>query len=102
APFDIRWLAALHVTLCLAGFAAVLAALRKHTKPAQVVIAAAPILLLTDICYTSFLNSFYMDAVAFCALLLMAGAAIWISTMEEPRTGPLVLFFVAAMLFVTS
>ncbi len=102
AHFDIRWLAALHVALCLAGFAALLAALREKSKRVQAVVAAVPLLLLTDVCYTALLNSFYMDAVAYCSLLLMAGAAAWISAREELRTGQLALFFVAALLFVTS
>ena len=102
AHFDIRWLAALHVTLCLTGFAALLAALRERPKHVQAVVAAIPLLLLTDVCYTALLNSFYMDTVAFCSLLLMAGTAVLISTGDEPRMGQLALFFVAALLFVTS
>jgi hypothetical protein len=102
AHFDIRWLAALHVTLCLMGFAALLVALRERPKHVQAVVAAVPVLLLTDVCYTALLNSFYMDTVAFCSLLLMAGTAVLISTGDEPRTGQLALFFVAALLFVTS
>ena len=102
AHFDIRWLAALHVTLCLAGFAALLAGLRERPKRVQAVIAAVPLLLLTDVCYTALLNSFYMDTAAFCGLLLMAGTAVWISAAEKPRAGQLALFFVAALLFVTS
>ena len=102
AHFDIRWLAALHVALCLAGFAALLAALRGRPKLVQIAVAAVPLLLLTDVCYTAILNSFYMDTAAFCGLLLMAGTAVLISVEEEPRTGHLALFFVAALLFVTS
>jgi hypothetical protein len=102
ARFDIRWLAALHVALCLAGFAALLAALRKYPKRVQAVVAAVPLVLLTDVCYTALLNSFYMDTIAFCSLLLMIGTAVWISAGREPRTGQLALFFVAAQLFVTT
>jgi hypothetical protein len=102
ARFDIRWLAALHVVLCLAGFVALLAALRNRPKRVRIVVAAVPLLLLTDVCYTALLNSFYMDAVAFCSLLLMAGTAVWMSVEEEPRTGRFALFFVAALLFATS
>jgi hypothetical protein len=102
AGFDIRWLAALHVTLCLAGFAALLASLRNRPKPVQVVVGAVPLLLLTDVCYAAFLNSFFMDTVAFCSLLLMTGTAVWISAEKEPTKGQLALFFVAGLLFVTS
>jgi hypothetical protein len=76
ARFDIRWLAVLHVMLCLGGFAALLAALRNYPKRIQALVAAVPLLLLTDICYTSYLNSFYMDTVAFCSLVLMVGVAV--------------------------
>ena len=79
ARFDIRWLSVLHVALCLAGFAALLAALRKQPRGVQAVVAAVPLLLLTDVCYTAILNSFYMDAAAFSSLILMAGVAVWIS-----------------------
>lgn len=102
AHFDIRWLAALHVTLCLAGFGAFLAAIREHPKLVQAVVAAVPLLLFTDVCYTALLNSFYMDTVAFCSLLLMAGTAVLITAGKEPGTGQLALFSVAALLFATS
>jgi len=102
AHFDVRWLAALHAMLCLTGFAALLAAIRGNPKRVQVVVAAVPLLLLTDVCYTALLNSFYMDTAAFCSLLLMAGTAVLISAEEELRTGQIALFFVAALLFVTS
>ena len=102
AHFDIRWLAVLHVTLCLTGFAALLAAMRKQPKRIQAAVAIVPLLLLTDVCYTALLNSFYMDAIAFCSLLLMTGIAVWVSAEDEFRTGQLGLFFLAALLFVTS
>src|SRR5205823_9298439 len=73
-----------------------------HPKGVQATVAAVPILVLTDVCYTSLLNSFYMDAAAFSSLLLMAGAAVWISAGKESRPAQLGLFFVAALLFVTS
>lgn len=102
AHFDIRWLAAIHVALCLLGLIALLAALRNQPKRVQAILFAVPLLLLTDVCYVAILNSFFMDAVAFCSLLLMTGAAVWISVEEEPRAGQIVLFFIAALLFVTS
>ena len=99
ATFDIRWLSALHVILCLAGFAALLKALQQYPKHLQAVVASVTLLLLTDVCYAAVLNSFYMDAVAFCSILLMVGAGAWISTEEKVGTGQLALFFVSALLF---
>lgn len=102
APFDIRWLAGIHVVLCLLAFAVLLFALRGLPAWIQAVTAGVPLLIFTDACYAAILNSFYMDAVAFCSLLLLTAVAVWMSAGEEPRIGPLVLFFVAACLFVTS
>jgi len=102
ARFDIRWLGGLHVVICLAGLATFLVAMKNHSKPAQAILGAIPLLLLTDVCYAALLNSFYMDAAAFCGLLLMAGAAVWISVASAPRIGQLAAFFTAALLFVTS
>jgi hypothetical protein len=102
AHFDIRWLATLHVTLCVAGFVALLTTLRNQPKRVQGLVAAVPLLLFTDVCYTALLNSFYMDAVAFCSLLLMAGTAVWISAESQPAIGQLTFFFVAGLLFATS
>ena len=102
AHFDIRWLAAIHVALCLAGFGFFLAALRDRPKWFQAAVAAIPLVLLTDVCYAALLNSFYMDAAAFCSLLLMSGIAVWINTEEQPGGGELAIFFAAALLFATS
>jgi hypothetical protein len=102
ARFDIRWLGLLHVALCLGGFTALLAALSNQSKAFQAIVGVVPVLLLTDVCYVALLNSFYMDAVAFCSLLLMVGAAVWISAAPEPRARQLALFFVGAIFFVTS
>jgi hypothetical protein len=100
--FDIRWLGAIHVALCMIGFIALLAALRKQPKRLQLLVAAVPLLLLTDVCYAALLNSFYMDAAAFCALVVMAGVAIWICVEDEPGPASITLFFAAALLFATA
>ena len=101
AAFDIRWLGAIHVALCLAAFGVLLAGLRGMGWRAQAASAALPLVIFTDVCYTAYLNSFYMDAVAFCSLLLMAAAAVWM-TAGAPRAAPLCVFALAALLFVTS
>jgi hypothetical protein len=102
ARFDIRWMGAIHVALCVAGFALLLLALRGQPKRVQAITGLVPLFLLTDVCYAAFLNSFYMDAIALSSLLLMAGAAAWISTEKHPQSGQFLIFFVAALLFVTS
>src|ERR1035438_10873317 len=79
AAFDIRWLGALHAALCLAAFAVLLASLRNRGGRAQLALAALPLAIFTDVCYTAYLNSFYMDAAALGALLLMTAAAVWMT-----------------------
>ena len=80
----------------------------------QAASAALPLLVFTDVCYTAYLNSFFMDAAALCALLLMAAAAVWMtaaSRLGHPAASrghlhgpaaPLCVFTLAALLFVTS
>ena len=110
AAFDIRWLGALHAALCLAAFAILLAALRNRGWRVQAASAAIPLLAFTDICYTAYLNSFYMDAAALGALLVMSAAAVWMTApwsglpgCHAPVRGRmLAVFTLSALLFVTS
>ena len=102
APFDIRWLGAIHSALCLAAFLILLASLRDTGWRAQAASAVLPLVAFTDVCYTAFLNSFYMDAAALCGLLLMTAAAIWMTVFTPPRAAPLCVFVLAALLFATS
>ena len=130
AAFDIRWLGAVHAALCLAAFGVLLAGLRGRGWRVQAASAALPLLVFTDVCYTAYLNSFFMDAAALCGLLLMAAAAVWMTastpSVEQPsRLGcplgrphswghtslhatdlvgamRLCVFTLAALLFVTS
>jgi hypothetical protein len=102
AAFDIRWLGAVHAALCLAALAILLAALRGMSWRAQAATVIVTLLVFTDVCYTAYLNSFYMDAAALVALLLMAAAAVWIVATAASRAAPLCVFTLAAVLFVTS
>ena len=77
ASFDIRWLGAIHSALCLAAFLILLTSLRNRGWRVQAASAALPLVAFTDVCYTAYLNSFYMDAAALCGLLLMTAAAVW-------------------------
>ena len=102
AAFDIRWLGAIHAALCLAAFAVLLASLRDRGWRAQLASTALPLVAFTDVCYTAYLNSFFMDAAALSGLLLMTAAAVWMTACASPRAAPLCVFVLAALLFVTS
>jgi hypothetical protein len=100
ARFDLRWLAAIHVALCVAAFAVLLTGLRAMSRP--LVFAILPLVIFADVCYAAYLNSFYMDAAALCALLLMTAAAVWMMAPPMPRAAPVAVFALAAIVFVTS
>jgi hypothetical protein len=102
AAFDIRWLGALHAALWLAAFGILLASLRNRGWRVQAASAVLPLVAFTDVCYTAYLNSFYMDAAVLCGLLLMTAAAVWMVAFTSPRAAPLCVFALAALLFVTS
>ncbi len=100
AAFDLRRLAAIHVVLFVGAFAVLLTGLRAMSR--SLVFAMLPLVIFTDVCYAAYLNSFYMDAAALCALLLMTAAAVWMAAPPAPRTVPVVIFGFAAVLFATS
>jgi hypothetical protein len=82
---DIRCVGAVHASLFLA---AVWLALRRLTLPAALV----ALIVFTDLGYTAYFNSFYMDTAALLGLLLMVALA------EKPGAW----FAAAALLFVLS
>jgi hypothetical protein len=102
AIFDIRWLGALHAALFLSALVCLLAALRGMPPWSVAAIAALPVVIFTDVCYSAYLNSFYMDAASLCGLLLMAATGLWMAMDERAGLFPAGLFAAAAVLFVTS
>jgi len=96
AIFDIRWLGGLHALLCLAALAVLLWTLRGRIAPALL-----PVLIFTDVCYTAYFNSIYMDAASLCGLLLMVAGAVALITRERKNVA-LAIFTLAALLFATS
>lgn len=82
---DIRWVGLVHALVLLAAFGL---ALRRMTVPAAVL----ALVIVTDLSYTAYFNSFYMDTAALLGLLLMIVLA------EESG----VWFTAAALLFIFS
>ena len=103
AAFDIRWLGAVHAALCLAAFGILLAALRGMSWRAQAATAIVTLLVFTDVCYTAYLNSFYMDAAALVGPTVDGRLGRMDRVDQAPsRAAPLCVFTLAALLFVTS
>ena len=62
--FDIRIIGAIHGSIFLASYAALLMALRPLNVKAMTLIAILSFFILGDVCYLSYCNTFYSDASA--------------------------------------
>ena len=92
--WDIRRLGFFHSLLFLAVFAAFLAFTR------SLALACCALFLFADLSYSAYFNSFYLDTAALLGLLGMVALALGI--VREPRSVWLVLFTLAALLFIGS
>lgn len=95
SPFDIRWLGAVHAALWLAA----LAILLRQRRIAAVI---AAVLIFTDVCYVSYLNTFYMDAAAISGFFILCASACWTAAAEEPWPAQIVVCALGALVYVTS
>jgi hypothetical protein len=73
--FDLRYLAALHLAVLLMGFAVMLSLTRRARPLLRWGIPILFILIFSDIAYTGYLNSAYLDAPAFVFLVLVVAIA---------------------------
>ncbi len=101
AAFDIRWLGAIHALLLLGALYVLLRSLRALPRWRRLSIAAAAIFFFTDVEYVAYCNSFYSDAAALAALLLMTAFAVHIA-ISGIRYGNTIPFCLAALLFIGS
>jgi hypothetical protein len=100
--FDIRWTGATHATLFLIAVTWMLPLLAALNPVARLATAFFGVLVLTDVSYVSYFNSFYPDAASLVTLLMMiASGARFFSGHDAARRG-LILMAVCAWLFVTS
>jgi len=74
--FDLRALAAVHLLLMLTAFGILLSLTRRAGSAIRFGIPALFILIFTDIAYTCYLNSVYLDAPAYLFLLVTTGVAV--------------------------
>ncbi len=69
--FDLRFLAAMHLAILLLGFGILLRLTLRAPAPVRYCIPLLFILIFSDVAYTGYLNSAYMDASAFVLLVTM-------------------------------
>jgi hypothetical protein len=101
ARFGIVYLGAVHTVIFLGGYI-VLRLLRRITVlPVQIASALLFLWIFTDVAYVAYFNSFYTDTIAILMLPVLVACALFV--VAEPKLlAPLVVFFVAAVLLVTS
>jgi hypothetical protein len=99
--FDIRRLGAIHCALLLCAVFVLIRCLRPLPTAPRLLIAAVAIFIFTDVNYAAYFNSFYTDAVALLALLLMVALAVHIAV-TGMRNRNAILFCLAAVLFIGS
>jgi hypothetical protein len=98
--FNIRWLGALHASLFVAAYYALLLYLRRYGPAVQAAIGVLALWIFGDVAYLSYFNSFYSDTAAMLGLLLMTPLALHLAA--DPKPARLWLFGAAAALFITS
>ncbi|HEY3824760.1 MAG TPA: hypothetical protein VGL82_09385 [Bryobacteraceae bacterium] len=96
--FDIRWLGGVYGAFLLLAIGFWIYAFPRGLRW---LCGMAAVLILTDVAYVQYLNSFYMDTPAIIFLILAAGAGVHAAYRPANRIFPLVTI-VATLLFATS
>lgn len=99
--FDVRVMGAVYTVSFLAGVYLILVFSRPWEFKWRCLLAAALLLMFTDIAYTAFFNSFYSEPTAFVALFFLVGCAL---LLMRGRASVLTLmgYFAAAAILVTA
>jgi hypothetical protein len=100
--FDIRWLGALHAAGFLIGYALWLRLLEGMPPLRWLCCNALLILILGDVAYVAYANTFYADAAALVGASIMAPSACLLIQGKTPSTWMLVVFSAAAIAFGAS
>jgi hypothetical protein len=100
--FDIRWMGALHGIVFLSFYYSVLTLLRPLSGIARFTLSLLAIWIFADIGLLAYLNSFYSDVPAVLGGLATALLAAHLLAAKRLTPGALLLFGLAALLFITS
>ena len=100
--FDIRWLGAIHALLFLGFYFALLLLLRPLSTGQRAIASLGALWIFADAGTIAYLNSFFTDTPAILGALAAVILALHLAISDQPRLVPLVLFGVAALLFVGS
>lgn len=102
ARFDIRWMGALHAIVFLSFYYSVLTLLRPLSEITRFTLSLLAIWIFADIGLLAYFNSFYSDVAAALGGLATALLAANLLAAKRLAPGALLLFGLAALLFITS
>ena len=102
ARFDIRWLGAIHAAIFLAFYYSVLMLIRPLSGVARFALSLLALWIFADIGLLAYFNSFYSDTAAALGGLATAVLAVHLLAARRIAVWVLVLFGMAAVLFITS
>ena len=100
--FDIRWLGAFHAAGLLIAYGIWLRLFRSLTSWRRLFCNLLLILILGDVGYVSYANSFYTDTAALIGAAMMVPAALLVLRDKQISAGRLILFSAAAIIFAAS
>jgi hypothetical protein len=100
--FDIRWIAALHSLVFLGFYYSVLLLLRPLHPIPRIVLSLVALCIFADSGTVALFNSFFADTAGILGGLMTIVLAVHLIEAGTIRRGTLVLFGLAALLFVTS
>lgn len=84
--FDVRWMGLVHLSVLMAGFAWLMAALQPMGIAVQCTAGAAIALIFGDAAYLGYANSFYTDAGALASAMVMLSGLIDLAVRGYSRT----------------
>ena len=100
--FDIRLLALLYAPMYITGLCLIIASIKSDNKYIHLVISVLAAIILCDIGYIGYFNSFYTDALYISAFTLMAGSLMFMLSNGKYNIPCLVLTVISAVLLSLS
>lgn len=94
--FDIRFLALIYLPAFLTGLYLIISSIKLINKKAQIAVCIFAAIVLCDIGYISYFNSFYLDALYLAACVLLFGSIMFMSFRENISVPALVFALLSA------
>lgn len=99
--FDLRMLGAVHIALLLCGLWLALLAARPLSDPARGALGVTLSLVLTDIGYSAFFNSFYGEPASLLFFMILFSSAVLVCV-DTRRAWWLAVMTISSVLFLTA